>query len=64
MLPAMSYASDSSTLTKALERRLAATQRNMEWAMIGVSWLDRRTNECVRINTKPLAIMHAIKARK
>ena len=33
VLPAMTW-----TLTKALERRLAAAQRNMETAMIGVSW--------------------------
>ena len=37
VLPAMTYASETWTLTKALERRLAAAQRNMEKVMISVS---------------------------
>ena len=41
-LPAMTY-SETWTITKALERRLAAAQRNMGKAMIGVSWQDLRT---------------------
>ena len=53
----MAYASETWTITKALEQRLAATPRNMERAMIGVSWQDHRTN-------KVRDIMHAIKARK
>ena len=52
------------TLTKALERRPAAAQRNMERAMIGVSWQDHRTNECLRSKTKVRDITHIIKARK
>ena len=48
----MTYASETWTLTKALERRLAATQRNMEKAMIGVPWQDHRTNEWIRRKTK------------
>ena len=51
-------------MTKALERRLAAAQRNMERAMIGVSWQDHRTNEWVMKKTKVRDIMLVIKARK
>ena len=60
----MTYASETWTLTKALERRLAAAQRNMERAMIGVSWQDHRTNEWIRRKTKVRDIMHVVKARK
>ena len=60
----MTYASETWTLTKALEQRLAAAQRNMERAMIGVSWQDHRRNEWIRSNTKVRDIMHVIKARK
>ena len=59
----MTYASDTWTLTKAVEWRLAAAQRNMERAMIGVSWQDHRTNEWIRSKTKVRDIMHVIKAR-
>ena len=51
-------------VTKAVERRLAAAQRNMEGAMIGVSWHDDRTNEWVRSKTMVRDIMHVIKTRK
>ena len=61
---AMTYASETWTITKALERRPAATQRNLERAMFGVSWQDHRTNEWVRSKTKVRDIMHVIKARK
>ena len=60
----MAYASETRTLTKALERRLAAAQRNMERAMIGVSWQDHRTNKWIRSKTMVRDIIHIIKARK
>ena len=64
VLPAMIYASETWTLTKALERCLATAQRNMQRAMIGVSWQDHGTNEKVRTKTKFRDIIHVIKARK
>ena len=64
VLPAMTYASETWTITKALERRLTAPQRNLEKAMIGVSCQDHRTNEWIRRKTKFSDIMHFIKARK
>ena len=60
----MTYASETWTLTKALKQRLAAAQRSMERAMIGVSWQDHRTNGWIRRKTKVRDIMHVNKARK
>ena len=60
----MTYASATWTLIEALERRLAAAQRNMERAMNGVAWQDHRTNEWVRSKTKVRDIRHVVKARK
>ena len=63
VLRAMIYASETGTLTKALERGLAITQRNMERAMVCESWQGHRTNNVVRSKTKVRDIMHTIKAR-
>ena len=63
VLPAMTFVSETWTITKALERRLAAAQRNMERA-IGVSWQDHRTNGWMKRKTKVHDIIHVIKARK
>ena len=60
----MTYASETWTLTKALERRQADAQRNMEREMIGVSWQAHRTNEWMRSKTKVHDSMHVSKARK
>ena len=58
----MTYVPKTWTLTKTLERRLKAAQRNMARVMIGVSWQDHRVNEWVRRKTKVRDIMHVIKA--
>ena len=41
-MPAMTQASETWTLTKASEWRLTAAQINVERALNGVSWQDRR----------------------
>ena len=64
VLLGMTYASETWTLTKALERRLTAAQRTMERVMIGVSQQDHRTNEWVRSKTKVCDIMQVIKNQK
>ena len=51
-------------INQSLERRLAAAQRNIERAMIGVSWQNHRKNEWIRRKTKVRDIIHVIKARK
>ena len=60
VLPAMTYASETRTLTKALKQNLAAAQRNLERA----SWQDHRTNKWIRNKTKVCDIVHGIEARK
>ena len=50
--PAMTYASDTWTLAKVLEGCLAADQRTMERAMIGVTCQDPTTNEWAKSRTK------------
>ena len=64
ILPAMTYASETWTMTKAMERRLAAAQRKMERSMIGITWEDHKTNEWIRDKTKVKDITEAVKQRK
>ena len=51
VLPALIYASETWTLSKRLENRLAVAQRRWKRSMLGCSLLDRRTNEWVRDQT-------------
>ena len=48
----MTYASETCTNWKALEQRLAAAERRMERAMIGMSGHNHKTNELVGSRTK------------
>ena len=48
---------------KDFKWRLGAAQRNMERAIIGVSWHDHRTNECLKEQNQGLDIMHVFKPR-
>ena len=60
----MTHASETWTLAKAFELRLAVAKRNMERAMIGVYWQDHRTNEWIRSKARVRDMMHVIKGRK
>ena len=51
VFPALMYASETWVMTRRLENRLAVAQRRWERSMLGVSLLDRRTNEWVRERT-------------
>ena len=64
ILPAMTYASETWTMSKAIEKRLAAAQRSMERSMIGVTWQDHITNEWLRNKTKVRDIIKFIKSNK
>ena len=46
-LPAMTYGSETWSLTKKQRKRLAVTQRNMERSMLGITRKDKR-NEWIR----------------
>jgi hypothetical protein len=64
VLPAMTYGSESWTMTKAMEHKLHAAQRNMERSMLGITWADRMTNEWIRLQTKVKDILDLVKERK
>ena len=64
VLPAMTYGSETWTMTKAMERKLQAAQRNMERSMLGITWSDRKTNEWIRAHTKVPDILEVVKDRK
>ena len=64
ILPAMTYASETWKLTKAMERKLATSQRKMERSMLGVTWEDRKTNEWIRDQTKVKDILEKANGQK
>ena len=64
ILPAMTYACETWTMTKAMEQRLAVTQHKMERSMLGIKWEERKTNNWVRNKSKVQDIVEAIKKRK
>ncbi|KAG1714568.1 N-acetylgalactosamine kinase [Nymphon striatum] len=53
----MTYASETWTLTTKMERKLAATQHNMERSMLNITYKDRKTNRWIREQTKVKDIM-------
>ena len=64
IVPAMTYGCETWSMTKMMERKLAATQRKMERSMLGVKWDDMKTNEWIRSQTKVKDILETVKERK
>ena len=64
ILPAMTYACETWTMTKSMQQKLAAAQRRMERSMIGITLKDRKTNEWIRNKTKVQDILEIVKRRK
>ena len=64
ILPAISYGSETWTLTSKMERKLAAAQHNMERSILNITYKDRKTNKWIRDQTKVNDIMKTIKRRK
>ena len=60
ILPAITYASETWTLTTKMENKLAAAQINMERRMLGITMRDRKTNEWIREKTKVQDILKRI----
>ena len=60
----MIYGCETWNMTKAMERRIAATQRKMERSMLGVNWEDRKTNEWIRSQTKVRDLSEIVKVIK
>ena len=52
ILPAMTYGSETWSLSKEMERKIQTTQRSMERMMLGYTRRDHKTNAWVRDQTK------------
>lgn len=48
ILPAMTYGSETWSLTKTQRERLAVAQGNMERSMLGITRRDKKRNEWIR----------------
>ena len=64
VMPAMTYASETWTMTKAMEQKLQAAQHSMERSMLGITWVDKKTNEWIREHSKVTDILKVAKERK
>ena len=64
VVPAALYASETWATTKEAAKRLGVEQRRMERMMVGVSLLDRRTNEWLRGVTKVTDLEEGARRRK
>ena len=62
--PVTTYASETWTLTKGLEERLATTQRKMERLMLGITLRDKWTMERIRGATGVSDVVEAAKRSK
>ena len=64
IVPVIIYGAETWSLTKAVEKKIQATQRKMERIMLGITWEDRKKNTWVREQTKLEDILTIIKRRK
>ena len=51
-MSAIIHESETWTLTKTLERHLAAAQRTVERAVSDMSWQNHKTNQFVKVRSK------------
>ena len=61
VLPAMTYGTETWTLTKQAQNKLAAAQTKMERSMLNITYKDRRTNILVRERTKLIDIIYTVR---
>ena len=64
ILPAISYGSETWTLTSKMEKKLAAAQHNMERSVLNITYKDRKTNKWIREQTDFEDILKTIKKMK
>ena len=57
VLPAMTYGSETWTLTKQAQNKLAATQTKMERSMLNITYKDRKSNIWVRERTLMIVLV-------
>ena len=60
VLPAMTYACETWTLTAGMIHELKVAQRNMERVMLGITLRDRVRNELIRQRTKVVDVGHRV----
>ena len=64
ILPTMTYAAETWTLSSKMEKKLAAAQHNMERSMLNITYKDRKTNKWVREQTNTHDILETVKRKK
>ena len=64
VLPAMTYGTETWTLTKQAQNKLAAAQTKMERSMLNITYKDRKTNIWVRERTKVIDIINTVRKMK
>ncbi len=64
VLPAMAYGTETWTLTKQAQNKLAASQTKIERSMLNITYKDRRTNIWVRERTKLIDIIYTVRKMK
>ena len=61
VMPAMTYGTETWTLTKQAQNKLAAAQTKMERSMLNITYKDRKTNIWVREKTKVIDIISNVR---
>ena len=64
VLPAMTYGTETWTLTNQAQNKLAAAQTKMERSMLNITHKDRKTNIWVREKTKVIDIISNVRKMK
>ena len=64
VLPAMTYGTETWTLTNQAQNKLAAAQTKMERSMLNITYKDRKTNIWVREKTKVIDIISNVRKMK
>ena len=64
VIPALVYASETWSLTRRLENKLAVAQRRWERIMLGITILDHRTGAWMRSRTKLADVVRCVRERK
>ena len=60
----MTYGSETWALTSTMKNMLRVTQRKMERIMLGITLLDKKTNNCIREETGIKDIVTTIQESK
>ena len=63
-LPSMTYGTETWTLTKQAQNKLAAAQTKMERSMLNITYKNIKTNSCVRERTQVVDIISNVRKMK